>query len=68
MTIPEPDTLWRHIRGDICRVVLVANLGANTPSYPIMVVYQDKDKVLWARPLALWDGQYQRVDDAEQSD
>lgn len=56
-TKPEVGKLYKHYKGNVYRVLHIANEKSDRPGWPITVVYQDIDShAVWARTLEEWNG------------
>lgn len=52
---PEPLSRWQHTNGNVYTVLLLTNEGTTNPTkYPITVVYQGQNGLVWSRPLKDW--------------
>lgn len=59
---PKPLSKWLHKNGNLYVVLCVANTAAQMPDeYPVTVVYQDRNDVIWARPLNRWHTSFTEV-------
>lgn len=51
---PQPNTVWRHYKGTIYRVL---GTSKHTETGELLVVYTERmqsSKMIWARPLSMW--------------
>lgn len=61
MSKPEIGSIWRHRRGDLYEVLLLANeYGGDDPEkWPVFVVYRSLGlQQVWARRLDEWRGSF----------
>lgn len=54
MKLPTKQSKWCHHSGAIYQVLLITNLKATKPDYPVTIVYQDQSGEIWSRPLSSW--------------
>lgn len=55
--LPGKDTTWQHTSGKRYVVLMLTNLDATRPDYPVTVVYEEEHRLYsnaWSRPLADW--------------
>lgn len=49
--VPLPGTRWRHTKGDTYTVITWAR---HTEAGDVLVIYEDRQGLRWARPLELF--------------
>lgn len=61
IALPEANSIWVHTSGTLYQVLMLTNVHATDPRYPVTVVYQTCDQTLpvvkrgpWSRPLIHW--------------
>ena len=61
IALPEANSIWVHTSGTLYQVLMLTNVHATDPRYPVTVVYQTCDQSLsvakrgpWSRPLIHW--------------
>lgn len=47
----EPDQVYQHINGNTYKVLFLANENTQREDYPVHVVYQGKNGLIWTKPL-----------------
>lgn len=53
---------WRNIKtGKEYRVVALANGESTRSGWPVTVVYEDADGMVWARPIEEWLARMERI-------
>jgi len=57
MMVPSVGSKWRHKSGTVYTVLMLANDCTERPyEYPVTVVYQGGNGLIWCRPLYRWVG------------
>lgn len=52
---PTIGSRWKHHNGNLYTVLLLTNSESTRPEeYPITVVYQGANGLIWSRPLSNW--------------
>lgn len=53
--LPIAGTIWRHLNGNLYKVLMIANSELRNDNYPVTVVYQNVDNgTVWCRRADDW--------------